>query len=236
MNDSCPILKTFKDEIDNFINLEYGKSKKNQDGSGSVLVDVAQGIQTFFLDLILRESQWKYVSGNEVMIGVNESIGEFGVAVGGGHYYIYQKDNKKEYFPLRFGQIGITGGLGISSPINLSVNLASMPAAGKIYQGRLGLNSAADLNGLYVYVSGSLAIFANTNSNLVFFLPVGTRVPQNLREIAEDAALLAKTILTTIAASKGMMVVSGHGFELAEGLGVSIGYGYVYVGERFSVK
>ncbi len=237
INNKSSVLKTFKDEIDNFLNFEYGKNKTAlQEGSGSVLVDVSHGIQTFFLDLILRESQWQYVSGNEVNVGVNAAIGELGVTVGGGHYSVYNRNSKEKYFPLRFGQIGITGGLAISSPLNLSVNLASMPAAGKIYQAWSGINSAADLSGLYLYVSGSLAIFANVNSSLIFFLPVSTRVPKNLREIALDSALLVTTLLTTIAASKAMMTVSGHGFELAEGLGLSLGYGYVHVGAGYSVK
>lgn len=134
--------------------------------------------------------------------------------------------------PVKFGQLAISIGVNaIPTPVSGSVNLASLPAAGTLFQGWQNISKVSELKGIYFYISGSAGVIGNVNSNLIFFLPTGSRVANSMTEVLNNAALLAAAIASNIATSKAVMAVAANGLESIIGAGAAVGYGFADVGE-----
>lgn len=162
---------------------------------------------------------------------------KFGASAGGGHYYFYSNENKDLYYPISFGQLSVSIGVNaLPTPITASLNLASFPSYGSLFEAWSPVSTPNDLNGLYFFLSGSAAIFGNVNTSMIFFLPPGTRTAKNFRELAKDIEWLMATAVFNAGASKAIMALSGHGVETTVGFGAGAGYGYAYVGSPFKLK
>ncbi|MBC7797541.1 MAG: hypothetical protein H7Z37_11765 [Pyrinomonadaceae bacterium] len=229
---TSPVLITFKDEVTAF--LSKGKNNGKTDvvpGSGSPFVDVVHWIEKTVIGLFLRESGWKYVSGDDLSVAAEVPFVGAGVTGGAGYYYFYSNNAPNEFYPLRFGQLAVSAGPNlIPSPVGVGVNLSFLPAAGTLYQAWSGVSTPRDLNGIYLYISGTAGLIANINTSLIFFLPIGQRIPKDINEVLADGASQIAVSLVGIAASKAVMAVAGHGFESTLGAGAALGFGYVHVG------
>lgn len=222
--ETFPVTKPFKTLVDTFLT-DYRAGKYNQ-GTGLQGVndpaDLVHQWQKEFAKILLRESKWKYVSGNSLNVGAAIPSTDIGVSAGGGHYYFYSDEAKKKHYPVYFGQLSVSVGVNaIPSPVSGALDLAAFPSYGTLFEIRQHITTPQQLNGMYLFVSGSAGIIGNLNNNLIFFL--------SILEIGSPALYNVDKYLKEILGSKAGMIVTGHGLESVIGGGVGMGYGVVNV-------
>lgn len=96
--------------------------------------DIGAAIDEITSNLVVRESDWKFVTSGGAAVTVSTPIARVGINAGGGMVQV-QRDSDSSPTTLVFGGIG--GSIGLSlvpTPANFSFSIPAMPSAGRIYK------------------------------------------------------------------------------------------------------
>ena len=97
-------------------------------------MSVGEAIDRVLSGVIVRESQWKFVTSGGASIGVSTPIARVGVNAGGGSMWV-KKDGDADNLRLDYGGVGGSVGLSlVPTPVNFTFSIPAMPSAGRIYK------------------------------------------------------------------------------------------------------
>lgn len=134
-------------------------------------------VQAFLSNLVIVESDWRFVTSAGGTLTVSTPIARVGVNGTGGLLRL-KRDSDKSPTQLNFGGIG--GGVGVSlvpTPANFSFSIPQMPSAGRVYKlpfaGRT--LSLHELKGAFVMIEVG-ADFGPGGSGALMFLGGNTMI------------------------------------------------------------
>jgi hypothetical protein len=97
-------------------------------------MDFEKAFNEVVSNLVVRESDWKFVTSGGASLGVSTPWAKVGVNAGGGSLWV-KRDADADATRLDFGGIGGSVGLSlVPTPANFSFSLPAMPSAGRIYK------------------------------------------------------------------------------------------------------
>lgn len=154
--DATTVRKSFQDKVKAFLQQRRSPqtaAAQSADGSNP-FVDAVHYVKIKLLNVILKPSDWGYISGNDVTVGIQTPLKLISAGAGGGTFGVYEQKQPEKVYPLRFVTAGVGTGFGPSSPLNINVNPSAFPSVGKIYHGlKNSIFGSASFYGTFVTLS-----------------------------------------------------------------------------------
>ncbi len=225
--DSVTIRQSFKDKIDAFLQERRNPQKSTPDGSSNPFVDGVHFVKNYLLKLILSPSDWGYVSGTDVSVGVQTPLKLVSAGAGGGTFGVYNHKEPKTAYPLKFAMGSVGAGFGPSLPVSLSINPEALPSAGKIYHG-FGSRISGDSSfyGFFLTLSVGAADVLNQTSALMFIAPYYVAASAGIYP-GMDGAKWAEIFAKVIPLSSAIIALDGNGVETSISVSAQLSCGFV---------
>ncbi len=230
--DSVRVRRSFKEKVTAFLEQLRNpqKSSAPPDGSGNPFVDGIHYVKNKLLNVFFRPSNWNYVPGYSVTVGIQTPLKLVSAGGGGGNFTVFNKNEPEKKYPLRFAVASVGTGFGPSSPININVSPEPFSSSGKIYQG-LGNSIVGDVSfyGAFVMLGVGAANVVNQTSSLMFIAP--NYATPLIAYPGMDSVRWAQIFSSVIPLSSAILSLDSNGLEASIGVSAQLACGFVGPGK-----
>lgn len=189
-------------------------------------MDFGDAVNEVMSNLVVRESDWNFVTSGGGSLGVSTPMARIGVNVGGGCFWV-KRDTDADTTRLDFGGIGGSVGLSaIPTPANFSYSFPEMPSAGRIYKLPFaGWSLTLDeLQGGFVMFEVAADVYAGGSAAVMF---VGGN--PMIAAAAASVSMGTMQIPALIASSEACVAFGGMtGTIVPANVGVSVYVGLIF--------